>query len=270
MLTTRAGLRSTITFVTVSTTACSAPPPPPPPRPRLPASSSASASSASPSAPASSASAPSAAAAASEQHGKPVGRCERRVLRALGDGGCLQRRQRLHELRRRLRRGLLRRHGRRHGDARRTALRGRVPGDPGRRDEDADLPRRPGERVRLVHSGSPNLTYDGLNLDAGGGTPTGAVFENGGGDEQHLPQRLDRQRRRPEGGARRRRATSPSTTCASTTPSCSTDGVHMECLYAIVVPDMTIRNSSFSNCAVMDILFTYGDWWSPLPRPTGT
>jgi len=32
---------------------------------------------------------------------------------------------------------------------------------------------------------------------------------------------------------------------------------------------MTIRNSSFSNCAVMDILFTYGDWWSPLPPPYG-
>jgi hypothetical protein len=48
-----------------------------------------------------------------------------------------------------------------------------------------------------------------------------------------------------------------------------TDGVHMECLYAIVVPGMTIRNSSFSNCAVMDILFTYGDWWSPLPPAYG-
>jgi hypothetical protein len=48
-----------------------------------------------------------------------------------------------------------------------------------------------------------------------------------------------------------------------------TDGVHMECLYAIVVPYFTIRNSSFSNCAVMDILFTYGDWWSPLPPPYG-
>jgi len=45
--------------------------------------------------------------------------------------------------------------------------------------------------------------------------------------------------------------------------------VHMECLYAIVVPNMTIRNSSFANCAVMDLFFTYGDWWNPLPPPYG-
>ena len=33
-----------------------------------------------------------------------------------------------------------------------------------------------------------------------------------------------------------------------------TDGVHMECLYAIGVPGFTLRNSFFRDCAVMDVL----------------
>ena len=48
-----------------------------------------------------------------------------------------------------------------------------------------------------------------------------------------------------------------------------TDGTHMECLYAIGVPGFTLRNSSFRDCAVMDVFFTYGSWWSPLPPAYG-
>jgi hypothetical protein len=48
-----------------------------------------------------------------------------------------------------------------------------------------------------------------------------------------------------------------------------TDGVHLECMYAIVVPNMTVRNSTFRNCAVMDLFFTYGTWWTPLPPAYG-
>ena len=43
----------------------------------------------------------------------------------------------------------------------------------------------------------------------------------------------------------------------------------MECVYAIVVPGFTVRNSTFHNCAVMDLFFTYGDWWNPLPPTYG-
>ena len=45
--------------------------------------------------------------------------------------------------------------------------------------------------------------------------------------------------------------------------------VHNECLYAIVVPGITVRRSLFHDCATMDIFFTYGSWWSPLPPPYG-
>ena len=126
----------------------------------------------------------------------------------------------------------------------------------------------PGNVVRLVHSGSPNLTYDGLNLDAGGGTPTGAVFENGGGANNtfrngSIGNVVDQKAALVDG------SNFTFDNVRFHDAVLRTDGVHMECLYAIVVPGMTIRNSSFSNCAVMDILFTYGDWWSPLPPPYG-
>jgi hypothetical protein len=48
-----------------------------------------------------------------------------------------------------------------------------------------------------------------------------------------------------------------------------TDGTHMECVYAIVVPGMTVRNSLFYSCGVMDLFFTYGDWWTPKPPAYG-
>ena len=45
--------------------------------------------------------------------------------------------------------------------------------------------------------------------------------------------------------------------------------VHNECLYAIVVPGLTVRRSLFHQCATMDVFFTYGSWWSPLPPAYG-
>jgi hypothetical protein len=45
--------------------------------------------------------------------------------------------------------------------------------------------------------------------------------------------------------------------------------VHNECVYAIVVPGFTVRNSSFQECATMDLFFTYGHWWTPLPPAYG-
>ena len=38
------------------------------------------------------------------------------------------------------------------------------------------------------------------------------------------------------------------------------DGVHNECVYAMT-PGLTIRNSTFRNCATMDLMITRGDWW---------
>jgi hypothetical protein len=120
-----------------------------------------------------------------------------------------------------------------------------------------------------LHSGSPNISFDGLNLDAGGAKTTGgAVFENGGGDYNSF-------RNGSIGNVTDEKAALVDgdhftfDNVRFHDAVLKTAGVHMECLFAIVVPNMVVRNSSFSNCAVMDILFTYGDWWSPLPPPYG-
>jgi hypothetical protein len=43
----------------------------------------------------------------------------------------------------------------------------------------------------------------------------------------------------------------------------TTPDVHMECVWAADVGGLVLRNSTFRNCAVFDIVFTYGDWWVP-------
>lgn len=45
--------------------------------------------------------------------------------------------------------------------------------------------------------------------------------------------------------------------------------VHNECVYAIVVPGFTVRNSLFYGCATMDLFFTHGLWWDPIPPTYG-
>ena len=47
------------------------------------------------------------------------------------------------------------------------------------------------------------------------------------------------------------------------------DGVHMECLYAIVVPNLTISNSRFSNCASWTCSSPTATGGTPLPPPYG-
>jgi hypothetical protein len=48
-------------------------------------------------------------------------------------------------------------------------------------------------------------------------------------------------------------------------PDSSGGLVHMECIYAIGADGLTIRNSRFWNCAVMDLMFTRGSWYNAPP-----
>lgn len=126
----------------------------------------------------------------------------------------------------------------------------------------------PGNAVRQLHVGSPNMTFDGINVDAGGAKTSGAAFENGGGDNLvfkngSIGNVTD------EKGALVDGNNILFDNVLFHDAVLQTDGVHMECLYAIVVPGMTIRNSTFTNCAVMDLFFTYGDWWVPRPPAYG-
>ena len=45
------------------------------------------------------------------------------------------------------------------------------------------------------------------------------------------------------------------------TPTGEAEGMHMECLYSLA-SNLTIKNSRFENCAVMDLFFTRGTWYN--------
>jgi hypothetical protein len=122
-------------------------------------------------------------------------------------------------------------------------------------------------KVTQIHFGSPNLTFDGINVDADGIKTTGAVFENGGDrflfKNGAIGDVVD------EKGSL---ATGSGINFENTyfhDVLIRTDGVHNECLWAGVPEGMVIRNSRFFNCATMDIFFTYPDYWNPLPAPYG-
>ena len=125
--------------------------------------------------------------------------------------------------------------------------------------------------MRQIHSGSPNLTYDGINADAGGATlggSDGAVFENGGGDSFVFKNgsigNVGDQK-----GAMVDGTNMLFDNVRFHDVVIRTSGVHSECMFAEVPEGMVVRNSTFTNCAVMDIFFVWPDWWSPLPPPYG-
>ena len=67
-----------------------------------------------------------------------------------------------------------RRHHRRAGLLRR-------PGDAVGGNKPVTVQGLPGNKIRQLKSDADNITFDGLDLDAGGEKTTGAVFEHGGG-----------------------------------------------------------------------------------------
>jgi hypothetical protein len=125
----------------------------------------------------------------------------------------------------------------------------------------------PGVVLRQMVNDASNVTFDGINVNAGGVQPDGAAFELGGDrvtvknatignvvDEKVML------------------ATGQHQTVNNVTfhdAIYKTDGTHMECLYAIGVEGFTLRNSFFRDCAVFDVFFTFGTWWSPPPPAYG-
>jgi hypothetical protein len=45
------------------------------------------------------------------------------------------------------------------------------------------------------------------------------------------------------------------------TPTGESEGLHMECLYSLA-SNLTVKNSRFENCAVMDLFLTRGTWYN--------
>lgn len=124
-----------------------------------------------------------------------------------------------------------------------------------------------GNKVRQLVFGSPNLTFDGINVDAGGAKTSGAAFENGGDrftfKNGSIGNVVD------EKGALVTGAGIVFENTYFHDVRIATSGVHNECIWAGVPEGMRITNSTFFNCATMDIFFTYPDYWNPLPPPYG-
>jgi hypothetical protein len=125
----------------------------------------------------------------------------------------------------------------------------------------------PGVVLRQMVNDASNVTYDGINVDAAAAQTTGAALELGGDGVTVKNATL--------GNVTDEKvmlATGTNQTVDNVNfhdAILRTDGVHMECLYAIGVQGFTLRNSTFRDCAIMDAFFTYGSWWSPLPPTYG-
>jgi hypothetical protein len=126
-----------------------------------------------------------------------------------------------------------------------------------------------GNKIRQIVNDADNVTFDGLDLDAGGTKTTGAVLETGGNSgitfkNGRIGNVVD------EKGAMIGGQSSPASLNVvfdnvdfHDVVQRSSD-VHNECAYAMAA-GLTIRNSTFRNCATMDLFVKRGDWWGQQP-----
>ena len=125
---------------------------------------------------------------------------------------------------------------------------------------------RAGVRLRELDNFADNVTFDGIEVDAQFAKVAG--FENRGADNATFKNgRIGNVT--DEKGAVVSGTNFTFDNVVFHDVRLAEPGIHNECVYAIVVPRMTVRNSIFHDCATMDLFFTYGTWWTPLPPPFG-
>jgi hypothetical protein len=127
-----------------------------------------------------------------------------------------------------------------------------------------------GSVIHQLHSGSPNITYDGLDVDCNGIKPPelGACFENGdGANDSFINGRIGNIA--DEKGALVSGSNFRFDNVVLHDVTLKTSGVHNECVYAMDAPGMTVTNSTFQNCVTFDLAFTSCTWCSPLPPAYG-
>jgi hypothetical protein len=127
----------------------------------------------------------------------------------------------------------------------------------------------PGNKLRQLDNSSDNVTFDGLDVDAGGVKTTGAVFEDHG--NQHVTFRNGRIGNVvDEKGALLGGEESPESlhmvldNVTFHDVIQKGDAVHNECLFTQTA-GLTLRNSIFTNCATMDASINRGSWWGQQP-----
>jgi len=129
-----------------------------------------------------------------------------------------------------------------------------------------------GVKLRKLDNYASNITFDRLDVDAGGSTPNGGVFENhgdpGGVNVTVKRTRIGNvvdQKGAVLGGwtsTRPMHLVFDRVTFHDVVQR--TDGIHNECVFS-ETPGLVIRNSSFRNCATMDLFVLRGDWWGQPP-----
>jgi hypothetical protein len=123
---------------------------------------------------------------------------------------------------------------------------------------------------KRLHVYADNVTFDGVHVDAEGTkTAPGSPFETHGRHDitfknGSIGNNIDQMAVLVGGDT----ASTPLNITfdnvdfhdAVMTPQGEAGGVHMECVYS-QAPGLTIRNSRFRNCSVMDLFITRGTWW---------
>ena len=114
-----------------------------------------------------------------------------------------------------------------------------------------------GNKIRQLHSDADNITFDGLDLDAGGTKTAGAVFEHGAASNVTLKNSrvgnvVDEKGAMLGGSSSTAKTNLVIDNVDFHDVRAVTSGVHNECIMAHA-PGITIRNSTFTNCATMDI-----------------
>ena len=122
-------------------------------------------------------------------------------------------------------------------------------------------------KVPEIDNYADNVTFDGVDVD--GGFAMNATFENHGAANVTFKNGRIGNVTDEKGAV----ITGPNFTFDNVVfhdVRVTGPEVHNECVYALDVTGMTVRNSLFHACATMDLFFTYGSWWSPLPPAYGS
>jgi hypothetical protein len=123
----------------------------------------------------------------------------------------------------------------------------------------------PGAKVRTLDNAASGVVFSGLEVDAGFAKTL--AFHNSGDNVTFRNGRIGNVT--DEKGALVSGKNFTFDNVVFHDVRLTDPNIHNECLYAIVVPGMKLRNSLFQRCATMDAFFTYGSWWNPLPPAYG-
>jgi hypothetical protein len=121
-----------------------------------------------------------------------------------------------------------------------------------------------GNKVRRLVNHASNVTFDGIDVDANFTTPAGAAFESDGSNVTFANGSIGNvvdEKGALLGGWN---STASQHVVFDNVRFHDVyqdgDGIHNECLFT-ESPGLTVRNSTFTNCATMDMMIVRGDWW---------